>query len=157
MDVGIKHMSDCPINRADIAAADDIFGPNLGSLKGKTVRKANPHVITSTGGLPPDIMKLHKDVTLAIDIMFVNKIAFIMTIWRSIKFITCQHIGNKREATLAAALLPVIQLYSSRGFSVTHLLADGEFECIRGKLARAGVELNTTSRKEHVAEIKRCI
>ena len=33
----------CPINRSDIAAAENIFGPDVGSLKGKTVHRAQPH------------------------------------------------------------------------------------------------------------------
>ena len=37
MDVAIKHLKHCPITKGDIMAADDIFGPNLGSLTGKTV------------------------------------------------------------------------------------------------------------------------
>ena len=37
MDVSIKHLANCPITCQDVLAADDIFGPNLGSLKGKTV------------------------------------------------------------------------------------------------------------------------
>jgi hypothetical protein len=36
-DVIIDHMPDCPVTKADIQAADNMFGPNLGSLKGKTV------------------------------------------------------------------------------------------------------------------------
>jgi hypothetical protein len=28
----IDHMGDCPVTQADIQAAEDIFGPNLGSL-----------------------------------------------------------------------------------------------------------------------------
>ena len=43
-DVIIKHFHNCPITKEDIQAADDIFGPNLGSLKGKTVHHPNPHV-----------------------------------------------------------------------------------------------------------------
>ena len=33
-----------PITRADINAADDILGRNLGYLKGKTTARANKHV-----------------------------------------------------------------------------------------------------------------
>jgi hypothetical protein len=37
-------LKDCPVNHANILAADDIFGPNLGSIKGKTVRRSEPHI-----------------------------------------------------------------------------------------------------------------
>jgi hypothetical protein len=36
-DIIIEHLNNCPVTKADIKAADDVFGKNLGSLKGKTV------------------------------------------------------------------------------------------------------------------------
>jgi hypothetical protein len=39
-----NHLMDCPIFRKDVLAADGIFGPNVGSLKGKTVRQGGIHV-----------------------------------------------------------------------------------------------------------------
>ena len=37
-------LPDCPVTKADIMAAEDIFGPEVGILKGKTTRR-NPHTI----------------------------------------------------------------------------------------------------------------
>ena len=36
-DIAISHLRNCPFTKEDIWATDDIFRPNLGSLKGKTV------------------------------------------------------------------------------------------------------------------------
>ncbi len=80
-DITQKHLlHNCPITKADIAAAEDIYSTNLGSLKGKTVSRANQHVTTTVDEVPPDIMHIHHDVTLAIDIMFINAIPFFITI-----------------------------------------------------------------------------
>ena len=93
-DVIIKHFCNSPITKEDIQAADDIFGPNLGSLKGKTMRRPNPHVKMQTIGVPPDIMQIHRSVTLAIDIMFINKIPFLVTTSQHLKFGTVEALNN---------------------------------------------------------------
>jgi hypothetical protein len=41
----------CDVTRQDILNAEDIFGPELGSLKGKTVQQASDQV--RSGGLVP--------------------------------------------------------------------------------------------------------
>ena len=111
--------------------ADDIFGPNLGSLKGKTVRCPNPHVKMQTIGVPPDIMQIHRSVTLAIDIMFINKIPFLVTTSWHLKFVTVEALNNRQIPTVMGNLRNVINLYTPRGFKVDCIIADPEFEPIR--------------------------
>ena len=130
-DVVIKHLGDCPITRDDLRAADDIFGQALGGLKGKTVRRPNPHVSTYSNGVPPHIMSRHKSVTIGIDIMFVNKIPFLVTISRDMKFGTVEALNNQQITTVADKLKTVINLYSHRGFRVDAITADQEFEPLR--------------------------
>ena len=49
-------LPNCPISRADILAAKDIFGPDLFSLKGKTIHRTEPHVVSSVTPMPTDIL-----------------------------------------------------------------------------------------------------
>jgi len=93
-DVIIDYLHDAPVTKANIAAAEDIFGPNVGSLKGKTVRRPNDeHITAGTDPVPADVMKMHAQVTLAIDIMFINKIiAFFVTKSRELQFTTIKSL-----------------------------------------------------------------
>jgi hypothetical protein len=64
-------LPNCPVTKRDIVAAEDIFGPDLGSLKGKTVRRGPPPVdpsLTYTT-LPPSVHERYREVTLGADIM----------------------------------------------------------------------------------------
>jgi hypothetical protein len=82
--------------------AEDIFGPELGSIKGKTVREASDQV--RAGGLvpiPATIMAHYRKVILCADVMKVNKMPFLVTISRALKFGTvawlkCQSRHNPR-------------------------------------------------------------
>ena len=79
-------LSSCPINRQGILAAEDNFGPNVGSLKGKKTRRTPEKVDMTTASILVEIMSRYKDVTLAADIMKLNFIPFLVSISRSINF-----------------------------------------------------------------------
>ena len=49
------------------------FRPNIERLKGKTMRTTQKHVEMKLQDVSWEIMKRHGEVTLAIDLMFVNK------------------------------------------------------------------------------------
>jgi hypothetical protein len=64
-----NQLPNCPITRADILAAKHILGPDVGSLKGKTVRH-RPHLAKPViEPLPPQIISRYHRVTLATDVM----------------------------------------------------------------------------------------
>jgi hypothetical protein len=137
-------------------AAEDIFGPNLGSLKGKTARRGGEHVATDRQEIPRTIMERYRDMTLCIDIMYVNKIAFLVTsISRGIKFSTVETL--KDHQTIMTAIRHGVGLYSQRGFRVSTAQTENEFEAMRAHRMDSKVQLNVVSNSEHVPEIERHI
>jgi hypothetical protein len=60
----------------DVEHAERIFGKELGSLQGETVQPYPDSVITDYVEVPPDVMELHNDATIAADIMNVDRMQF---------------------------------------------------------------------------------
>ena len=147
----------CPITRDDILAAEHIFGPDLGSLKGKTVRRKPRPVKVHMTNIPATIMARYRRVTLAADVMYVNKLPFFISIARDIKFSTAQKLDSQKAPMLLDAVKKIQQVYLRRGFEIAHLLMDGQFEPIRGDLSSLGITLNTVANDEHVPEVERHI
>jgi hypothetical protein len=82
-----------PVTRDDIRATEDIFGPNLSSLKGKMVNRPSVPLTRRINGLPMEIKEKNQFVTLAMDVMFVNKIPFLHTISHG------SHFGTAEKCT----------------------------------------------------------
>ena len=152
-EVILEHLRDATVTKADIDVADDIFGPNLGALKGKTTRRPALHVASGIDSIPPDVLKLHQHLTLTIDIMFVNNLPFFVTKSRGIQFTTVEYLKDRRVATINSVLQSVLNLYTSRGLIVDEIFGDYEFEVLR----TWHPNLNTTSANEHVPNIERHI
>ncbi len=152
--VQMNLLPNCPITTKDIMAAEDIFGPNLGSLKGKTVHRQGEHVTTEYVDLPITIISRYRDIVLCIDIMFVNKIPFLMTISRCIKSGTAEMIHCRDSKQILQAINNIKSIYAKRGFRISKTHADNEFESLRTELLhdeKYPVDLNTSANAEHTS------
>jgi len=135
-----------------ILVAEDIFGADLGCLKGKTVRNASTQVKISHAS--SQLSPARKKVVLAIDIMYVNDIPFLITISRDLQFGSVQAIPDETYKSIYGALHKIIKVYIHYGFCITHILGDGQFENLDPSRIVPGVMLNIVARSEHVPEVE---
>ena len=138
------------ITARDVMTAEEIFGKDLGAIQGKTTRNKTEPVPSDYVNMPPDILKFHKDVTLAADLMFVNKIPFLITTSRSIQFTTAERLDNRDEETLITGILKVRNLYTRRGFNIHICMMDNEFSVLRDGLLMEPITLTICAPNEHV-------
>ena len=66
-------------------------------------------------------MEKHGDVTLAIDVMFINKIPFVIMTSRNINFGTAKLIKDMKKATLITSIEQVMQAYGTCSFAFAKL------------------------------------
>ena len=148
------------VRRRDVQIASDIYGPNINSLKGKTVRNNEKHVREDANlDVPAYIMDRYRDVTLSIDIMHVNGILFFIGISRHIKHIVVVPINKKDHQSMLESIDKVSGIYEARGFNIKNVYMDNAFECLRDDLRSNGrnIELNVVAANEHEPNIERCI
>ena len=150
-------IANCPVTPANVEAAEHIFGPDIGSLNGKTMQRNSPIVDSPVTSIPANILDRYQKVTLCVDIMYVNRVAMLVSISRNIKFGTIEAIPNNKLGVILKSMQAIIQIYRGNGFVIEVALMDGEFTHLRGELASIGVALNDTSRDEHVGDMERFI
>ena len=146
------------ITTDDVYRAEKIYGPDLGTLKGKTTRRKSPFVDTSTT-VPPRIAEKHKDVTLTIDVMHVNNVPFLVTTSRKIHFGTIDAIQSTTDTNIIQSLKKTVAVYRRGGIRPRIVLADGAFtsDDMQASLQLLGITINPTVRDEHVGDVERYI
>jgi hypothetical protein len=112
-------------------------------------------VTTNYFQIPRALLEQHQLVTLAVDIMFVNRVPLLVSVARSINLVTAEHMPTRTAKQLAAGIVRVMDLYSRGGFQVGTVLMDNEFKKLRNLVPVLAV--NTTAAKEHVPEVKQRI
>ncbi len=151
-----NQIKDCPVMVKDAMAAYKIWGLSVAALKGKTVRKKPEPVKTETVYIPKEICKLHKEVTLTIDIFFVNSIPFFVILSQVFYFTTVMHLPDRSLGQIFKALKGIFYYYLQQGFRVTFIMGDWEFASLElfTNLLMGAPRLNLTSANKHEPFIK---
>jgi len=147
---------ECPITCDDINRAEHIFGPDIGTLKGKTVR-TQPSAVPTRNliPLPMSIQTWHKNITLCADIFFLNGIPFLHTISKDLYLRTVEELQSRSYKHLLTCTQSVLEVYLARGFEIAYMRGDNEFECLRESIRPTNLEI--VAKNEHVPEIERSI
>ena len=128
-------------------------------FNGKRTRRTPSSVVLDIVWIPKEIRKLHRNVTLLVDVFFVNNIPFLIPLSRNIRFTTVTHLADQRSNTIFKALKGIVLYYFQCGFQVTVVTADGEFASLQECMVKLpGVpHLNHASASKHKPYIKRQI
>ena len=154
-----NQIKDCPVTVQDINIATKVWGKDVAALKGKTTRCKPLPVATNLVKIPKELLKLHKEVFLMADIFFINKIPFFLMLSHMIYFMAVNHLANRTMSEIFKAFKEIYQYYLHRGFCITTMHADGEFEPLKLLIEAlpGGLHVNLASMNEHVPEIEWCI
>ncbi len=154
-----RQLPGCPATLDDAENMLRVYGPNVPALKGKTTRRTPGHVASNQiVSLDPRILTAHKNVTLCVDIFFVDQMVFLLTVSRNIRFYSIQCLSSRKMKKEVLPMLKQIRnLYHHRGFKIVMIHADPEFEPLRDSLIEQKISLNICGTNEHVPEAERGI
>ena len=145
-----------PVTTDDIKIAEKLFGPDIGTLKGKTTRRKPLPVVNDYIEIPKELIQAQREVTLCMDGMKVNGQSFLTTISRNIMYRTAQWVKNQTAEVYRDALIQVFRVYNTGGFKITTIHCDNEFRPLMEQISNEfQVTMNYANPQEHVPEAER--
>ena len=150
-------VNNCPITLDDLHRATLIHGAATPLLQGK-MNRVKP--LTKQGAqIPPSqhILKNYPNLELFTDFFFVNQLPFLLTTSSKIHFLTTQSGETRSKSAITKGLQNVINIYETRGFNITDVHGDNEFDINTLREALRPSTLHIYGAEEHVAPIERAI
>jgi hypothetical protein len=149
-------IKNCPVTIEDVNIAERIFGPDIGTLKGKSTRKKPTPVKSDLIEIPLELKQLHQDLTFCMDILFINGMPMLTGIDRTIRFRVLIALDSRSESEICRGIDSIFRLYSKAGFKITRIHCDQEFRGMIDKVSDdLDIEMNYATKGEHVPEAER--
>jgi len=148
-------IANCPITLDDIDITEQIFGPDVASLKGKTTRQKPAPVVADQASMPQELVAKHENVVLCMDALFVNKMPFLVAISKNIKCHTAHFLQSLTIKSHHRTLDKVCGTCNDAGFQIGCIECNLEFEPTMDPIKRAmQIHVNCVSMHEHVPKIE---
>jgi hypothetical protein len=142
----------------DINIAKKIFGPDIGSIKGKATREKPAPVVLNFIEIPHELIEAQRNITLCIDTMKINGLLFMVTMSRKILYRTAEWVASQKVQVYRSALKDVFCICNQVGFRVQIIFSDNEYKPLRDAMEeKFDVKFNYAMAQEHVLEVKRTI
>jgi hypothetical protein len=125
-------------------------------LKGKTTRRKPLPVVSDYIEIPTVLISAQRNVTLCMDGMKVNGLAFLTTVSQYVLYQTAQYVKHQTTAIYREVLGKVLRIYNAGGFNVIRIHCDNKFcplvEPLQDEFC---VAINFANPQEHVPEAER--
>lgn len=143
----------CPVTIQDVERADQIYGKELGTLKGRTTRQRPKHIHVPKRHMT----RKNPKIVLAMDIVTIEGVSFLATVSRRLKLITTVRLQSHEGPEVIGAIKSIINDYTRHGYQIDTILCDGEKAFVKAdaEVAILQVKMNITAKAEHVGEIER--
>ena len=147
----------CSITIDDFDRSLSIFGTSEPILKGRMTAPSPTSHTTTTLDVPAELRTIHKKVKLYIDLFYVNSLIFLAVKSDDINYLSIDHMKNRKATTILKHLENIIKKYTTRGFIVTDIFGDGEFDVHNIVTSLLPATLHICSADEHIPKIERTI
>ena len=153
--------SNFDVSSRDFQIADAIWGKDIASLKGKTIKNA-----TVAADIVVSTKLVQRDQVLAIDIMFIDKLSILvgvasplgLTIAYSLNSVSSKKIA-RTAAQVRIGVNHFLAVLASQNFRTSVIMSDGEGAVVSlvDELGKLGVKVDISGAGGHVARIERRI
>ena len=78
--------------------------------------------------IPEQIKNKKKTIELSVNVMFVNKIPFVISIGKNMKFTTIKNVVDWKAATLLKSVCSIKSVYTNKNIFIKTVFMDNKFE-----------------------------
>ena len=140
----------------DVRLAEKIFGRDVPTLKGKSTRTKSVPIKDERVELPEELALRNKDLELAMDLLYIDKSIFLVTIDRTLKFRAAVPLKNRSQDEIFQGLDVVFRHYNDEGYTIEKIHCDKEFEPLMNRVDdEMEIKIIYAAPKDHVPDIER--
>ncbi|CAJ1944663.1 unnamed protein product [Cylindrotheca closterium] len=146
----------CPITEEDVNISEKIYGPSVSTIKGKQKRPTPKAVVDDWIEMPKELLKHNLNLDLCIDIMFINNVAFFVSIDKAIKFRFSTELKDRTKDAIYKSIDKILRIYNHAEFRIKTIYCDNEFKPVFDDVKdNLDVTVNYAAPGEHEPTIER--